>query len=726
LGIIFEAKSNMARVQILFFIFIIFGIKLGIADDAYHRYIRTQLANQFGVNGGRWMLSDNESQTNNIIEYANLTCLVSPSSGTESFTQILHLNVFQTRAHSWDNIVRFPITQPIARDDVLLLIFWINNTDSSDARHNMIFDFEAKGHAGDSPLYQSALIKPGWRQWLLPFQAKQDSEPGQARIQIHLGDMQGQFQLAGVTLINFENQYALEQLPRSIHHLEYNGQEADAIWRQKALQRIENIRTAPLEVQVVNRYGDPVCGAHVAVHMQQPAFGFGSAISSNMLLEDNNQAKKYQKKLRDLTGDGRSFNIVTLKNALKWPAWEDDYTWGSREQVRQIIAWIAEQNIKVRGHNLLWPNWENMPSDLRARSFDSFYLRDRIRNHIFDVAAFPGLQGYIAEWDVLNEILNHSDLIDAMTSRKIYIDCFRWAAAAAPHARLYINENDIIVVSDSLQQSISALKSIISELRQADAPVDGIGLQGHMGDNLTPPETLLEIFDQFAALDLDLSITEYDAVNTQEQIAADYMRDVLIAAFSHPRVRNFIMWGFWDGAHWKGDSPIFRQDWSLKPSGRVFIDYVFDHWWTNSSGTTNSQGLFSTRAFLGDYEISVSIKGHTTTIAHTLTQDAANLTVPLPTNDSSEDNPYSFRLEQNYPNPFNNATTLYYFLPVQTHICIDLYDSRGRVVKKLLDAERQAGRHSLAIDATTLANGIYFAHLTADQKRRVRKLIVVK
>lgn len=716
----------MARIRILLFIFFLLAIKIGLADDAYHRYIRAQLTNQFNVSDGQWMLSDNETQTNNMLESANVTCDVSPSSGTESFTQVLHINVPKTRAHSWDNILRFPTTQPIARDDVLLLIFWISNTDSSYAHNNVIFDFEAKGHAGNSPLFLSAHIKSGWRQWLLPFQARHDSEPGQARFQIHLGDVRGQFQLAGVTLLNFKNNYVLEHLPHSIHHLEYQGQEADAVWRHKALQRIEDIRMAPLEVHVVNRYGAPVHGAHVSVRMQRHDFGFGTAVSSNLLLEEDNQAQHYRKKLGDLTGDGRSFSIVTLKNALKWPAWEDEYTWGSREQVRQIIAWFADRHIKIRGHNLLWPSWENMPSDLKARSFDPFYLRDRIRNHIFDLAAFPGIKGHIAEWDVLNEILNHSDLVDAMGSAQIYADCFNWAAAADSSARLYLNENDIVISSDSLQQSITALKSIIRKISLAGAPVHGIGMQGHMGDNLTPPETLLEIFDQFAALDLDLGITEYDAVDAHEKITADYMRDVLIASYSHPNMHNFIMWGFWDGAHWKGDSPIFRQDWSLKPSGRVFMDYVFDHWWTTNSGVTNDDGLYLTRAFMGEYEITASVAGYTTKVSHVLTSGETRITVPLPTDDSSEDNPYSFRLEQNYPNPFNNATTLYYFLPVQTHICIDLYDSRGRLVKNLLNTEGRAGRHSLAIDATTLANGTYFVHLTADQKRRVRKLIVVK
>lgn len=71
-----------------------------------------------------------------------------------------------------------------------------------------------------------------------------------------------------------------------------------------------------------------------------------------------------------------------------------------------------------------------------------------------------------------------------------------------------------------------------------------------MGSNPTPPERVLQVFDDFAELGLRMSITEYDAQGAAPDIAADYMRDILICAFSHPAMHNFLMWGFWDGAHW--------------------------------------------------------------------------------------------------------------------------------------------------------------------------------
>ena len=54
---------------------------------------------------------------------------------------------------------------------------------------------------------------------------------------------------------------------------------------------------------------------------------------------------------------------------------------------------------------------------------------------------------------------------------------------------------------------------------------------------------------------------------------------------------------------------MFRRDWSLKPNGGAYEDLVFKQWWTNADGKTATSGTFTTRGFLGDYEIEVSSPG---------------------------------------------------------------------------------------------------------------------
>lgn len=90
-----------------------------------------------------------------------------------------------------------------------------------------------------------------------------------------------------------------------------------------------------------------------------------------------------------------------------------------------------------------------------------------------------------------------------------------------------------------------------------------------------------------------------------------------------------MMWGFWDGKHWLGDAPMFYPDWTLKPSGQVWIDLVHRAWKTNIEGTTGTQGEYKTRGFLGDYEITVSHNGKAKTTKVSLGKNGQALTVTL-------------------------------------------------------------------------------------------------
>ena len=53
---------------------------------------------------------------------------------------------------------------------------------------------------------------------------------------------------------------------------------------------------------------------------------------------------------------------------------------------------------------------------------------------------------------------------------------------------------------------------------------------------------------------------------------------------------------------------MIRRDWSIKPSGAMFRDLVFDKWWTREEGRTDDAGHFSTRGFLGEYMVRVAIE----------------------------------------------------------------------------------------------------------------------
>jgi len=73
-------------------------------------------------------------------------------------------------------------------------------------------------------------------------------------------------------------------------------------------------------------------------------------------------------------------------------------------------------------------------------------------------------------------------------------------------------------------------------------------------------------------------------------------------------------------------------------------------------------------------------------------------------------------LWQNAPNPFNPATVIRWELPAGGHVALDVFDLRGRHVRRLLEGYREYGAHAVRWDGTgergeRLAAGSYLCRL---------------
>jgi len=86
----------------------------------------------------------------------------------------------------------------------------------------------------------------------------------------------------------------------------------------------------------------------------------------------------------------------------------------------------------------------------------------------------------------------------------------------------------------------------------------------------------------------------------------------------------------------------------------------------------------------------------------------------------------NFQLEQNYPNPFNPTTTIKYGLPKNSYVTIELFNMLGQKVLSLVDEEKNAGYHSVSVDATNLASGVYLYRIQAEQFVQTRKMLLIR
>lgn len=93
---------------------------------------------------------------------------------------------------------------------------------------------------------------------------------------------------------------------------------------------------------------------------------------------------------------------------------------------------------------------------------------------------------------------------------------------------------------------------------------------------------------------------------------------------------------------------------------------------------------------------------------------------------SAPGDPQEFKLYQNYPNPFYPQSTIRYDLPQDQHVRLDLYTISGQHIKTLFERHVRAGRHSVPVDVSTLASGVYVYRIVTDDYNSSGKLSVIK
>ena len=392
-------------------------------------------------------------------------------------------------------------------------------------------------------------------------------------------------------------------------------QESDA-WRVAADARIEQHRKADLSITVVDGEGRPVPDAQVHVRMRRHAYPFGTAVSAARLLKE--PLTDDQKNYRDTSL--AFFNYVTLENDLK----QNQIAKNTLQPALDALKLLQAQGIQARGHVLVWPSWKQSAPSLAALKENPEEVENWIRNHI--QSTVKATAGLVTDWDVMNEPFIHNDIIHLLGRERV-ADWFRLAREADPRAALYLNENNVEFNGPNQDE----LGEWIDYLESHGAPLDGIGWQGHMWHRTLPyGPGILDDLKRFEKYGLKVQITEYDCNDRfSDEDEARFLSDFLPAWFSHPLTAGFIMWGFQDGASWTNNAPLFNLDWSLKPAGKVWMDHVFNQWWSDADGVTDSRGGFTTRAFLGDYVIQITQGGRVETVEMRLPGEGRTLKVPI-------------------------------------------------------------------------------------------------
>ncbi|MFG0247740.1 MAG: endo-1,4-beta-xylanase, partial [Phycisphaeraceae bacterium JB051] len=468
------------------------------------------------------------------------------------FKHAIRVTSKEIQKNPWDAIVHVRTNHiQMNTNDVCLLSFWMRSPWSEDESGDGVMSCFVEYNT--APHYKIAKAKAtagrDWRLVTIPFAAaptlKTHFEAGEVHVSLHMGMRPQQIELGGFSLINYKDTKTVRDLPRQ--QITYPGREPDAAWRKDAAKRIEQYRKADLSINVTDAQGKPIKDADIHVQMTRHAFRFGAAVTGQMLGMDPSWSKTAgdHKRYPYTESDVHQYRKIVEDN-FNWVVLENDFKYGCyirgientekdirahlfrQDWLENALTWLNDRDIKVRGHRLFNGR---MPRHVKADPKRKAELRKRMIAQAKDKATWAGKR--VTEWDCLNHPMWGSGgptLLEFLDEPDFYAQCFAMGRAYAPHAQLWTNEGHILVGDGARAEPYL---NMIKDLIKFGQRPDGIGFMGHYNTtSIIHPQKVYERMEQFAPYADRLQYTELDFSTNDDQLQADYLRDMMIIAYS--------------------------------------------------------------------------------------------------------------------------------------------------------------------------------------------------
>jgi len=246
----------------------------------------------------------------------------------------------------------------------------------------------------------------------------------------------------------------------------------------------------------------------------------------------------------------REFNMITPENEMKWDTTESsrgNFNFGPADQ---IVNHAVSHGQRMRGHTTVWhgqlPGWVSSIGDANT-------LRSVMNNHITTVMTH--FKGKIYAWDVVNEAFadgstqHRSSVFQNVLGNGFIEEAFRTARSADSGAKLCYNDYNI---EDWNAAKTQGVYSMVRDFKSRGVPIDCVGFQSHFGSG-GPPSTFQTTLNNFAALGVDVQLTELDIA----QAGATQYTNTVRACLNVARCTGITVWGIRDSDSWRsGDNPL--------------------------------------------------------------------------------------------------------------------------------------------------------------------------
>ncbi len=336
----------------------------------------------------------------------------------------------------------------------------------------------------------------------------------------------------------------------------------------------------------------------------QDAFMIGTAMNHRQVSSDDPRGAALAR---------MHYNAVTSENEMKWENIHPEPEKYDFDAADAFIEYAEENDMFVVGHTLVWhsqtPRWVFEDENGNPLSRDA--LLERMRDHIHTVVG--RYKGRVHGWDVVNEALNEDGSLREspwynIIGEDYLVKAFEYAREADPDAELYYNDYSL----ENPSKREGAVR-IVEYLQEQNAPITGIGTQGHFSLDWPELEEVEQTVIDFAALGIDVMVTEIeidvlpqamdymgadvninvdlrDELNPYadglpddvQQELADRYKDIFEIYLRHrDDITRITFWGVTDGDSWKNNWPVrgrtnyplvFDREWQPKPAFHSIVN----------------------------------------------------------------------------------------------------------------------------------------------------------
>ncbi|MCM3790172.1 endo-1,4-beta-xylanase [Domibacillus indicus] len=350
----------------------------------------------------------------------------------------------------------------------------------------------------------------------------------------------------------------------------------------------------------------PVSAVDAAVELDEryaKSFDIGAAVEPSMLQGKDAEVLK------------RHYNSLVAENVMKPINIQPEEGKFTFEEMDKIVEFAKENNMKLRGHTLIWhsqvPEWFFLDeegnkmvdeTDPKQREKNKKLLLKRLETHVKTIV--KRYKNDISSWDVVNEVVDdNGELRNSPWYQITGTDYIKVAFETADRyagkdAKLYIND-----YNTEIDPKRETLYNLVKELVEDGVPIDGVGHQAHIQIGWPAIAEIEKTINMFADLGLDNQITELDvslygwppkpAYPTYDEIpASEFDRqaahyDELFKLYEKldDKISSVTFWGVADNHTWLNDRAeqyndgvgadapfVFDKDYNVKPAYWAIID----------------------------------------------------------------------------------------------------------------------------------------------------------